>query len=251
MATQPLVTCMKGLFLVFNFVFWLTGLALLVVGILTKFAFSYLMKLSTDINFNLAPYIMIGCGVFIVLIGFVGCWAAVKEHSWALKIYMFVLVILFIIEIAGSITGYVLRNKMKSGLKDGLENAVKKYYTDKDLKEAMDKVQESYVKCCGVNSYKDYFAPATNTTGNSTVQKVPKSCCDKKAKKCHFDKLNNVAPADMGIYKQGCYDELVSKAKKNLMIVGGAALGIAVFQILGVICAYVLTKQFKDTYEKM
>lgn len=270
MAT-PLVTCMKGLFLVFNFVFWLTGLALLVVGILTKFAFSYLMKLSTDVNFNLAPYIMIGCGVFIVLIGFVGCWAAVKEHSWALKIYMVVLIILFIVELAGSITGYVLRNKMKSGLKEGLQNAVKKYYTDKDLKEAIDKVQESYVKCCGVNTYKDYLSPvpttvpttATNTTGNSTtgnstttapttvVQRVPKSCCDKNAKKCYYDNLNNAPQGNMGIYKQGCYDELVSKAKKNLMIVGGVALGIAVFQILGVICAYILTKQFKETYEKM
>ena len=45
-----------------------------------------MLKLSSDINYNLAPYIMIGCGVFIVLIGFIGCWAAVKEHGWALKL---------------------------------------------------------------------------------------------------------------------------------------------------------------------
>ena len=58
---------------------------MLVLGILSKYAFSYLLKLSSDINYNLAPYIMIACGVFIVLVGFIGCWAALKEHGWALK----------------------------------------------------------------------------------------------------------------------------------------------------------------------
>ena len=65
--------------------FQLTGLGLLVLGILSKYAFSYMLKLSTDINYNLAPYIMIACGVFIVLVGFIGCWAANKEHAWALR----------------------------------------------------------------------------------------------------------------------------------------------------------------------
>ena len=64
----------------------LTGLALLVAGILAKFEYKYLLKLSSDINYNLAPYIMIGCGVFIFLMGLIGCWAAIKEHGWALKI---------------------------------------------------------------------------------------------------------------------------------------------------------------------
>lgn len=32
---------------------------------------------------------MIGCGVFIVLVGFMGCWASIKEHGWALKMASF------------------------------------------------------------------------------------------------------------------------------------------------------------------
>lgn len=252
MATQPLVTCMKGLFLVFNFVFWVTGLGLLVVGILAKFAFSYMMKLSTGINYNLAPYIMIGCGVFIVLIGFMGCWAAVKEHGWALKLYMFVLIILILVEIGGAIAGYLLRGKVKSGLKDGMDDAVKNYYTDSDFKEAMDKVQESVIKCCGVTSYKDYLSNDNSTTNSTTTNRVPKSCCkNKDGTNCKYQNIDTENPESNGIYLQGCYDELLSKAKKSFLIVGGVAIGIAVFQILGVICAYVLTKQFKLSYEKM
>ena len=79
-------TILKGLFLLFNFVFWALGLALLIVGILAKVQFEEIVKLATDINFNIAPYIMIGCGAFIILVGFMGCWGSVKEHGWALKV---------------------------------------------------------------------------------------------------------------------------------------------------------------------
>ncbi|XP_057302194.1 tetraspanin-6-like [Hydractinia symbiolongicarpus] len=248
MGSQPLVSCMKGCFLIFNFVFWLTGLALLIIGILTKFAFNDIMKLSTDINYNLGPYIMIGCGVFIVLIGFVGCWAAVKEHSWALKIYMFVLIVIFIIEMIGAITGYAFRNKLKKGLEKGLRNAVDNYKTDKDLKEGLDKIQAK-VKCCGVNSYKDFF---NSSASNSTVKSVPKTCCKNQGSPdCHYKDLNGFTPDKMGIHTHGCYNELLDQAKGKFLLIGGVALGIALFQILGVVCAYILTKQFKSSYEQM
>jgi len=32
-------------------------------------------------------------------------------------------------------------------------------------------------------------------------------------------------------FLQGCYDELLTKTKANFVIVGGTALGIAVFQV--------------------
>jgi len=248
---KPLTTCMKGLFLIFNLVFWITGLALLIVGILTKFSFGYMMKLSTEINYDLAPYIIIGCGVFVILVGFLGCWAAVKEHGWALKIYMFVLIVLFIAEIIGAITGYILRKKMDSGLKKGITNGVDNYYSNVDLKDAMDQIQTK-LHCCGATSYKDYFQ--NKTTGNSTVEieSVPKSCCIKDDSTCKYANLKDIPEDKMGINTKGCYDTLLHQAQKNILIVGGVAVGIAVFQILGVLCAFVLTKQFdSNSYETM
>lgn len=256
-----LTSCTKGLFLLFNFVFWLTGLGLLVVGILSKYAFSYLLKLSSDINYNLAPYIMIGCGVFVVLVGFIGCWAAVKEHGWALKMYMFILVLLVVVEVGGAIAGYVMRGKLSDGLKKGLTNAVKNYYTNEELKTAMDKVQSSYIECCGVDSYKDYSYVNSTAGGNNTAggdntsfnqYKVPKTCCkDGKIDGCKFDQLINDNTTDTGFYNEGCYEELLIKTKAKFVIFGGTALGIAVFQIMGIVFAYCLTKQFNSNYEIM
>ncbi|XP_065644809.1 tetraspanin-6 isoform X2 [Hydra vulgaris] len=309
--SQPLVTFVKGLFLVFNFVFWISGLALLVIGIMAKFAFKYFMKLSSDIDYNLAPYVMIGCGIFIVLIGFCGCWAAIKQHSWVLKLYMFIMVLLVLSEVGGAIAGYILKGKLASGLKEGMMKAVKNYYSNKDLHDAMDEIQAKYVKCCGVNSYQDYFnvsssttAPAVTTTSlatnasttteatttvittgtlyinttvalpnttttaetNSTVgrkrreadtvseESVPQSCCkNSDGSGCRFKDLKGLKPEEMGIYTQGCYDGLFNIAKKNFGIVGGVAIGIAVFQLLGIVCAYFLTQLFMKTnkYEQM
>lgn len=254
MAPKILISCTKGLFLLFNFIFWLTGLALLVVGILAKYNFAYLLKLSTDIDYNLAPYIMIACGVFVILVGFIGCWAAVKEHGWALKIYMFILVLLVIVEFAGAITGYVMRNKLSNGLKNGLTNAVDDYRTNSELRKALDKVQSYYVKCCGVDSYKDYVYKNDNSSvSNATITEynVPKSCCIDD-KNCKFNQVIDDTTKDLGFYTNGCYEELLSKTKSNLGIFGGTALGIAVFQIFGILCALGLTRQFnQNNYEVM
>jgi len=244
---QAVTNCMKGLFLIFNFVFWVTGLGLLITGILVKYTFSYMIKLSTNINYNLAPYIMIGCGVFIILIGFMGCWASIKEHGWALKIYMFVLVLLFLVEIGGAIAGYVLKGKLSKGLKDGMDNAVGNYYTNDDSKSAMDQVQEKIVKCCGVSNYTDYFNGKTcATVSKNETLRVPVTCCKSEDRSgCQYKDICKAA-GDLGIYENGCYDQLLKEAKEKFLIIGGVALGIAGFQILGVLCAYVLTKKFQS-----
>lgn len=243
-------TLVKALFLLFNFVFWVTGVALLVVGILVKFSFSYIMKLSKDINLNLAPYILIGCGVFIILVGFMGCWASIKEHGWALKLYMFVLILLFIVEIIGGIAGFIMRAKLDTVLKSAIRNGVDHYKTDTDLHDAMDQVQQK-IKCCGVTTYKDYIN-STAAKGNST-ESVPKSCCiNSNGKDCAYLDLRGKSLNATGIYTKGCYDTLLHSAKENILIIVGVAIGIAVFQIFGVLSGFKLTKKFKErNYEKM
>jgi len=223
--------CLTGLFLIFNFVFWITGLALLTVGVLMKVAFADFMLLSTDINYNIAPYIMIGCGVFIVLVGFCGCWAAMKSIHWALRIYMAVLAILFLVEIGGGVYGYVTRNKMHQGLMQGFSNGIRDYNNSTlKFKDVIDKFQRTS-KCCGATTYTDW-----NVTLGENV--VPKSCC-KQQEGCAYADLSKGTTT---IYTVGCVDQIFDFAKGKMYILGGVAIGIAVFQLLGILCAYCLTK---------
>lgn len=250
MATAT-TTCVKGIFLLFNLVFWLTGLALLVVGLLSKFWFGYMIKLSTDIDYNLAPYITIGVGVFIVLVGFAGCWGAVKEHGWALKMYMTILGVLFVAEIIGVATGYFMQTKVKSGLKHGISNAVNGYYGNDDSRDAMDQVQ-SKIKCCGVTTYKDYFNKTTNATSLVKKESVPKSCC-KDEKNCPYKDLHGLTNLTSTIYVEGCYDVLLHDVGKNLIIIAGIVGGIVVFQLLGAGSAFIVMKKIQPEplYERV
>jgi len=232
--------CVQYMFMGFNFVFWITGLVLLTVGVLMKTAFADFMKLSTEIDYNTAPYIMVGCGCFIVLVGFCGCWASMKHIQWALRIYMGILGLLFVCELGGGIYGYVIRNKLSGGLTDGFTNGVT-HYNQSSYKTVIDKFQTTS-KCCGVNAYTDWNV----TLGNN---KVPKSCC-KDPKACAYDDLSKGTST---IYTNGCVSVILEFVTNKLMIIGGVGVGIAVFQLLGVACAYCLVKIEKEEtpYENM
>merc|ERR1711936_1030289 len=111
----------KVIFLVFNAVYLILGLTLLIVGILAKDEFSDVETLSTDMNYNTAAYIMIACGVFVLLIGVVGLWGAVASSGGAMKLYIVVLVVLFLLEIIGAIAAFVLRDKLSKSLKKAFQ----------------------------------------------------------------------------------------------------------------------------------
>jgi len=73
--------------------------------------------------------------------------------------------------------------------------------------EAMDKVQSNYIKCCGVDNYKDYVYVRGNSSaaGNSTQiteYKVPKSCClDGKYDGCKYDMVIDDNTNSTGFYQ--------------------------------------------------
>jgi len=237
MTTRPKIQCTKVFFILFNLIFWLTGLALLVIGIWSKISLVKYMKLSTSIDYNLAPYIMIGCGAFIILVGILGCWAALREHSWALILYMIILLILFIAELAAGIGGYVLRNKLKKGLEDGMRKAMKNYGNDTEgsTKKAVDDIQSKVFHCCGADSYLDW---TNGSLPNWKANTVPKSCC-RNEKSCHFSAVKG---HEKDIYTQGCVGAMKTFFKDKFAIIGGTALGIAFFQLLGIICSYLLAR---------
>ena len=62
----------------------LTGLGLLGVGIWARVQFSDYMKLSSH-DYSTACYVLIGAGVFVTVVGFLGCCGALKEQVCMLK----------------------------------------------------------------------------------------------------------------------------------------------------------------------
>lgn len=239
----PCMQCVRFMLFVFNALLWLTGLGLLVVGIWARVQFSDYMKLSSH-DYSTACYVLIGAGVLVTIIGFLGCCGALKEQVCMLKSFAVILGILFLVELGGSITGYVFRHKINKGFSDGLETALNDYKED-GFKQAWDGLQ-SQLQCCGNTNYTDWFFKqwSAEETGNYSV---PESCCIKKEPNCN----TNVTNHPDTIHTKGCYNTAVTFFEDKLLIIGGVALGIAVFQLIGVAlsCCLASSLQHSSKYE--
>ncbi|KAL9964862.1 hypothetical protein ACROYT_G028563 [Oculina patagonica] len=239
----PCMQCVRCMLFVFNGLFWLTGLGLLGVGIWARIQFSDYMNLSSH-DYSTACYVLIGAGVIVTIIGFLGCCGALKEQGCMLKTFAVILGFLFLVELGGSITGYVFRHKIKSGFSEGLNSSLYHYKED-GFKQAWDGLQLK-LECCGSQNYTDWFYKKW-TTEEMENTSVPESCCAKTEANCNI----NVTSHPDTVYSKGCYNAAVTFFEDKLLIIGGVALGIAVFQLIGVAlsCCLASNIQHSSKYE--
>ncbi|KAI3357737.1 hypothetical protein L3Q82_016141 [Scortum barcoo] len=240
MGVEGGMKCVKFLLFFFNFIFWLCGLALIVVGILVQVALHSTFMIR-DASASGAPIVLIGVGVVIFLIAFFGCCGAWKENYCMVTTFAILLSLVIIIEIAAAIAGYVFRGKLSTVVQDSLTDMISKYNNSSaEFQETVDQLQED-LKCCGVNSSSDWrnFRP----DGNS----VPDSCCVNVTKSCGIGSMTNPTK----VYQKGCHDAVEALLKKNIQWVIVAALVIAFLQITGIVLACVLMRGIRSGYEVM
>nr|XP_022343486.1 tetraspanin-7-like [Crassostrea virginica] len=243
LATTAAVGCMKTLLMIFNFIFWVTGISILALGIWTKVDLYKYMELSS-IYYKDSPWILIGVGALIIIVGSFGCCCTAKGNVVLLYMYGFFLVIVFAVELGAGAAGFFYKGKLEQGFKEGLENALKQYGNNN---QAMDSLQ-SQLKCCGSNSYADWFTtPWESTVKNGSNNAVPHTCC--KVTECNNMDVNVNSTY---IYHEGCYLKVVNFMKSNMAVIGGAAFGISFFQLLGALLACCLAKRVnKSKYEQV
>ncbi|CAH3184594.1 unnamed protein product [Porites lobata] len=237
MAVEGGAKCIKFLLFVFNFIFFLGGVGLLGVGIYVHLNIGDYVELSS-VKYVTGSIIIMAVGAIIAVISFFGCCGAIKENRCLLGTFFALMLLVFGLEVAGTVLGYVYRDQVKTELKKDLDNALGQYGEDgKDgVTKAFDLLQEKE-KCCGVNGYKDWRkTPFTN--GSHSI--VPDSCCKEMKSECgkKFSEDN--------IYTEGCYQKTLKLLQDNLMIIGGIGVAVAVIQLLSMIFSMVLICKIKD-----
>ncbi|TKS76686.1 CD63 antigen [Collichthys lucidus] len=240
MGVEGGMKCVKFLLFFFNFIFWLCGLALIVVGIIVQIGLHKTFMIN-DASASGVPIVLIGVGVVIFFIAFFGCCGAWKENYCMITTFAILLSLIIIVEIAAAIAGYIFRNKLSAVVQDSLTEMINKYNNGtEEFKKAVDKLQED-MKCCGVNSSLDWkhFKPE----GNS----VPDSCCKNVSANCGIGKMTDAAM----VYQKGCHDTVEAFLKKNIQWVIAAALVIAFLQIMGIVFACMLMRGIRSGYEVM
>ncbi|XP_006794142.1 CD63 antigen [Neolamprologus brichardi] len=232
--------CVKYLVFFFNFIFWLCGLALIVVGIMVQVSLNKTLKI-TDPTASAAPIILIGVGVVIFFISFFGCCGAFKENHCMVATFAVLLSLIVIVEIAAAIVGYVFRNKLSTIVHDSFTDMISKYEKGApEFRETVDNLQHN-LKCCGVNSSSDWKG------FGSVVDSVPDSCCKNVTKGCGKGTMTD---SDK-VYQQGCSAAMETALKNNILWVIVAAVVIAILQLLGIVFACCLMKGIREGYEVM
>ncbi|KAH9519145.1 cd82 antigen [Bulinus truncatus] len=246
-------SCSRALLIIFNLIFWLSGAAILAVGIwiLVDPQLREYMKVIKDGTqdeefLKTSAYILIGFGSFVFLVGFCGCCGAIRASKCLLGFYIFFLVVVFAGELAAGIYVAVFKNDIEGKLEKGLVDSIKKSY-DGDLGPAWDTIQKE-LTCCGGESYKDYENSTWSSKQTGNV-KIPPSCCklvDGKPKN-----LTRCQETEEGyFFDKGCRKALLDWISDHSAILIGVGCGIAGLEIVGLICAICFCRHIdKDKYE--
>ncbi|CAD7000540.1 unnamed protein product [Ceratitis capitata] len=116
----------KYVLFAFNLVFLITGIILIAVGVgVASVFYSYEVLLAS--NFFSIPTFLIVIGVFIIFISFFGCWGALRENYCLTLIFAILLGLIFILELAAGISGYVLRSDAEQLLESSLKGSLTLY----------------------------------------------------------------------------------------------------------------------------
>uniref|UniRef100_A0A8C4QCY4 Tetraspanin n=2 Tax=Eptatretus burgeri TaxID=7764 RepID=A0A8C4QCY4_EPTBU len=159
----------KYLLFVFNFLFWISGLILIIIGAVVQSKVGGSRELGHNVGSG-APILLIIVGSVIFIVAFFGCCGAVRESRCMLGTFIGLLVIILIVEIAAAIAALVYKDKVKGLVDVQLKKSLKTY--PKQNKKMIDDLQQN-MQCCGAAGYKDYEDLPEWLTKND----VPKSCC--------------------------------------------------------------------------
>lgn len=205
----------KTLLFFFNVLFWLSGIALIVIGALIKVKYGDYLTIASSKYTDISIFIMV-VGVIVMVMGFLGCVGAWQENYCMLITFCVVLTIIFIMQIVGGALGFAYRGHVQDEVDGILKRTVSNYYKEEGSKKFMDWAQKTF-ECCGNKDGATEYKP-----------KVPASC---------------------GAFKAGCQKAFGEFAQDKMLVIGAVAIAIACIQVLGIIFSALLAKDVKAQYE--
>jgi len=169
-------SCVKYAFFFFNFLFWVLGALALGVGIWAVADAGFEAKVddalkSVDqLNVSMlkqAAYLMIVAGAVMMVIGFFGCFGAIRESQCMLVVFFVLLFLVLALCVAIVVILFVEPHLTDSVTKPIFEKLVETY---KAGNSSLELIQPA-LKCCGAEGRDDYA---------KYEKSIPESCKDFK-----------------------------------------------------------------------
>lgn len=228
----------KYVLFVFNLVFVITGITLLSLGLIIKGVYHEYETFLDDRYFS-APTLLITVGTFIFLIAFFGCCGAVEENHCMIITFSLMMTVIFIMELAAGVTGYMLSDETTEVLTSKLSDSMKQYNKSIEITKIWDEMQAD-LQCCGTHGYADW-AKILNDS-------LPMSCCGPQ-----IGAIGNESCliTSKTLFKTSCLTALGHIIEENASTIGFAGISIAFVQVLGVVLSCALAKSIRHNYESV
>ncbi|XP_023271975.1 tetraspanin-2-like [Seriola lalandi dorsalis] len=207
--------CVKYLLFIFNFIFWLSGLLVLAVGLWLRFDPETVELLTDDgapDTFFIAVYILLGAGGLMMIVGFFGCFGAVRESQCLLASFFACLMIIFGAEISAGVFGFIN--------KEQIVEEVQKFYSS---------------SIADTNS---------NSTAIALIYHRTLNCCGGST-----SELSNELCADTPPDTKDCLSAITDFLNEKLHIIGYIGIGIAGVMVIGMIFSMVLCCAIRNSRE--
>ncbi|KAG8007605.1 CD81 protein [Nibea albiflora] len=195
----------------------LSGLLVLAVGLWLRFDPETVKLLTGDgapDTFFIAVYILLGAGALMMIVGFFGCFGAVRESQCLLVSFFACLLIIFGAEIAAGVFGFI--NKAQ------IIEEVHKFYT-------------SSISADVSNS---------NGTAIALIYHQTLNCCGGST-----SDATSTLCADVPDETENCLTAITNFFKEKLHIIGYIGIGVAGVMIIGMIFSMVLCCAIRNNRE--
>ena len=248
----------KCLLIAVNTVTLTIGLALIVVGSLMlndkSFVANLLSKeapkvevtlkklteeqVNTELNtfFTTAGGIILGIGIFVFCLSFVGFVGVLRKSRCLLMTYVFVTTVLTLLQTITIILAAVFEKQLEQHIQTFLKGTLEDYGNDKSVRAVWNKKMET-LNCCGVTGYTDFKnLTESNVTSEMVLQDIIKHCCNPNVFSCKVDP-STIEALNSNNVKQGCSNIAFQKFKDHyyadivlvaiLIITNGLAIAAA------------------------
>uniref|UniRef100_A0ABM5ENX5 Tetraspanin n=1 Tax=Pogona vitticeps TaxID=103695 RepID=A0ABM5ENX5_9SAUR len=223
----------------FCYLFWVASGLMVAVGIYAR-----LSKEAGAMGSLLSDpsVVLFAVGALTFGTTFLGCLGALRDLTLLLKMFAWVLFLIFVLQIVAAILGFFFSGMVMEKVSDLMGQAISRYRDNLDLQNLIDYIQKKF-ECCGVHSYRDWSQNVyfNCQDGNPSLERcaVPFSCClrDKETilnTMCGYGTQNlNSWQAESLVYTEGCLEKMAHWGRSNLLLVAGLACGLLILEVSG------------------
>ncbi|XP_071031748.1 tetraspanin-1-like [Oncorhynchus clarkii lewisi] len=237
---DKLYTWMRYLMLLLCVILVISGFVLLVLGAWIRYGAATFVDVLGPYSSQLS-YICIGMGSVLFFMGLIGCCGVWKENHFFIMLFFFIVTMLFVAEIIGTVFVLTYRNLVRLVVRDASKNSLMTANMGPAAKDPISTAWNTVMvrdgekfKCWGFeNSTVDFKGSVFSTTMGLNS---PKTCCVNKT----LADCDGITITPSLIQPQSCFGKVVTVIREQSVILGSAAGCICMMELFSMILAMVL-----------